>query len=154
MNKNFTKDDIIKKHQTNVKSAGSAFTLAGILGIVYIIRYFITGNFNFYFSLSFTEGMLKFIDKGTLTPTAGYVMLGIFIALYVIGIILIAVNPKNLIYALVVYASDFVFLIYQILSNLDTFTSDRLIDVIIHSFIIIFICVGLYSEKKLRKMEK
>lgn len=154
MNKNFTKEDIIKKHQTNVKSASSAFALAGILGIVYIVRYFITGNFNFYFSLSFTEGMLKFIDKGILTPTAGYTMMGAFMALYVVGIILIAVNPKNLIYSAVVYASDFVFLIYLILSNLDTFTPDSLIDVIIHGFIIIFICVGIYSEKKLRKIEK
>ena len=34
MKKTFTKEDIIKKHQTNVKSAASSFILAGILGLI------------------------------------------------------------------------------------------------------------------------
>ena len=53
MNKNFTKEDLIKKHETNVKSAASAFALSGILGLIYIVRFFITKNFDFYFSLTF-----------------------------------------------------------------------------------------------------
>lgn len=151
MNKNFTKEDIIKKHQTNVKSAGSAYCLAGILGVVYIVRYFITGNFNFYFSLSFTDGVLKSIEGGSLSLAAGYTMIGLFVALYVAGVILVAVNPKHLVYTLIVYLSDFACLLGQIFLNLDTFKPDRLIDVIIHCFIIIFIAVGIHSEKYLRK---
>lgn len=151
MNKNFTKEDIIKKHQTNVKSAWTAFTLAGILGIIYIVRYFITGNFNFYFSLSFTEGMLKFIENDILSSSAGYTIIGAFVVVYILADILIALKPKNLIIALMVYAFDFAFLVYQILSNLNSFNPDRLIDVIIHCFIIIFISVGIFSERYLRK---
>lgn len=154
MNKNFTKEDIIKKHQTNVKSAITAFCLAGILGVAYVVRYFIVGNFNFYFSLAYTEGVLKFIENGSMVPTVGYIMIGVFAALYIAGIILIAKNPRTLYYALVVYVNDFVFLIYLILSNLSTFTPDRLIDVIIHIFITIFISVGVASEKKLRKINE
>lgn len=151
MSKNFTKEDIIKKHQTNVKSAWTAFTLAGILGIVYIVRYFITGNFNFYFSLSFTDGVLKFIENDILPSTAGYTMICAFVFIYILADILIAVKPKHLVFALVVYAFDFAFLIYQILSNLNSFSPDGLIDVIIHCFIIIFITVGIFSERYLRK---
>lgn len=150
MNKNFTKEDIIKKHQTNVKSAQSAFVLAGMLGIIYIVRYFITGNFDFYFSLSFTQVWLSKVADGTAAADLGYTLSAIFIAIYFALCVVIAKKPLHLPKALSLYILDFAALIYSLITS-TAFSSDSLIDVILHLFITVFLIAGIKSEKALRK---
>ena len=94
MNKNFTKDDIIKKHETNVKSAFTAVALAGVLGLIYVLRYFITGNFNFHFSLSFPEMMVKLGHGETVTATVAYTATAVFFAFYILSAVLIMKDAK------------------------------------------------------------
>ncbi len=154
MNKNFTEEDIIKKHQTNVKSAQSAFALAGMLGIIYIVRYFITGNFDFYFSLSFTQAWLMKVAEGTASEDLGYSLIAVFIIAYLSLTAVIVKKPARLDSALGLYMIDFAYLIGCFIIKSSNITGDILIDVILHIFIIVFLIVGIKSEKKLREKQK
>ncbi len=151
MNKNFSKEDIIKKHQTNVKSAQGVFALAGMLGIIYIVRYFITGNFDFYFSLSFTQAWLMKIAEDPASEDLGYSMIAIFIIAY-LGLTVAAVKkPARLDSALGLYMIDFAYLIWFFIIKSSNFTADILIDVTLHIFVIVFLIFGVKSEKVLSK---
>ncbi len=156
MNKNFTKEDIIKKHETNVKSALTGFSLAGVLGIIYVVRYLITDNFDFHFSLSLPEMMLKLGHGGTVSSGAAWGVTGAFFALYIAVTVLVMKNPKYLKLALTLYVFDFICLIFFMFVVLrqfpDSFSNDLYIEVILHIFNILFLSVGVYSHGKLKKM--
>lgn len=158
MNKNFTKEDIIKKHETNVKSANTAFSLAGILGVIYVIRYFITDNFNFHFSLSLPEMMLKLGHGETVSPSVSYGVTAAFFAFYVLVTVLMIKNPKYIKLGLAFYAFDFLCLLFFMFVVLrqfpDSFSNDLYIEVIIHIFVILFLSIGVYSHGKLKKTDK
>ena len=154
MKKNFTKEDIIKKYKTNVTSAYTALSLAGLLGVIYVIRYFITGNFDFHFSLSIPETMLKLGHSETISPVAAYTVTAIFFAVYVLIIVLTLKNEKLLSAGLVLYALDFLcLLIFMFVIMKGVFSSSMYIEVIIHLFTILFLSVGVYSQKKLKEMK-
>lgn len=156
MNKNFTKEDIIKKHETNVKSANTAFFLVGVLGIIYVVRYFLTDNFDFHFSLSLPEMMLKLGHGGTVSSPVAYGITAIFFALYLLITVLTVKNPKFLKLALTLYSFDFLCLLFFMFVVLrqfpDSFSADLYIEVIIHIFVILFLSVGIYSHGKLIKI--
>ncbi len=158
MNKKFTKEDIIKKHETNVKSANTAFSLAGILGIIYVIRYFITDNFDFHFSLSLPEMMLKLGHGGTVNPATAYGITAAFFALYILIVVLMQKNQKFLSLGLAVYAFDLLcllFFMFVVLRQFPaSFSADLYIEVILHIFVILFLSVGVYSHGKLKNSEK
>lgn len=158
MNKNFTEKDIILKHETNVKSAFTAISLSGVLGIIYVIRYFITGNFDFHFSLSLPEMMLKLGHTGTVSTPVAYGVTAAFFVLYVLVTVLCLKNAGFLCAALALYAFDFVCLLsfMFILSQQfpDLFSADLYIEVIIHCFVILFLSVGVYSHRRLEKQKK
>lgn len=154
MNKNFTKEDIIKKHETNIKSAQSGFALAGVLGLIYIIRYFITGNFNFYFSLSVPEMMLKLSHSGEFNKAAAYGIMGVFLAVYIVFTVLNSKNTKWLKLSLGLYALDFVCLLVFIFAVMTKPVDSAVyIEVVIHFFVILFLSVGVYSDKKLKALK-
>lgn len=160
MSKISTKQDRIKKLQTNIKSAQSIFALSGILTLIYMVRYFITGNFNFYFSAYITEFALKVADESftsTITLSSGisYAIIGIFVLLF-IGCCVIATKPqKGLWVCLIFYALDFAALITgTALSVFGPFREEVIIDIIIHVFVILFLIVGVRSAKKLPELEK
>lgn len=157
MNKNFTKDDIIKKHETNVKSAFTGLSLAGILGVIYVVRYFITGNFNFHFSLSLPEMMLKLGHGYTVTPAVAYGITAAFFAVYFLVTVLAVKNPAFLKFGLALYAFDFLclfFFMFVVLRQFpESFSTDLYIEVIIHIFTILFLSVGVYSHGKLKKIK-
>ncbi|MBQ7117323.1 MAG: hypothetical protein IJN88_03850 [Clostridia bacterium] len=157
MNKNFTKEDIIKKHETNVKSAFTAVTLAGILGIIYVVRYFITGNFDFHFSLSVPEMMLKLGHGGTVAPPVSYGVTAVFFILYLLVAVLCLKNTKFLKAGLALYIFDFICLVFFIFflfrQSADSFSTDIFIEVILHLFVILFLSVGVYSDNKLKKIK-
>ena len=158
MNKKFTKEDIIKKHETNVKSSNTAFSLAGILGIIYIVRYFITGNFEFHFSLSLPEMMLKLGHGETVSPSVAYAVTAVFFAFYILVTVLMIKNPKFIKLGLTFYSFDFLCLLFFMFVVLrqfpDSFSNDLYIEVIIHVFVILFLSMGVYSHEKLKKSNK
>ncbi len=154
MNKNFTKEDIIKKHETNVKSANTAFTLVGILGIIYVVRYFITGNFDFHFSLSVPEMMLKLGHGEAVGSPVAYGVTAIFFLSYLLVTVLTVKNPKFIKLSLAFYALDFLCLLFFMFVVLrrfpELFSNDLYIEVILHIFVILFLSVGAYSHRKLK----
>ncbi len=156
MNRNFTEEDIIKKHETNVKSAFTGLSLAGVLGIIYVVRYFITGNFDFHFSLSLPEMMLKLGHGGTVSSAAAYGITAMFFVLYLSVTVLTVKNPRFLKFGLILYTFDFLCLIFFMFVVLrqfpESFSNDLYIEVILHIFNILFLSVGVYSHGKLKKI--
>ncbi len=153
MNKNFTKEDIIKKHETNVKSAFTALSLAGVLGIIYVIRYFITGNFDFHFSLSLPEMMLKHGLAGDVGKGLSYGVTAVFFVLYILVTVLCLRDAKFLKAGLCLYAFDSICLLFfMLVLTKAPIPTDLYIEVIIHCFVILFLSVGIYSHGKLKKL--
>lgn len=152
MKKSFTKEDIIIKHQTNVKSATSSFSLAGILGLIYIVRYFISKNFNFYFSLAFTEWMLRLADAGSIPIAAAIALVAVYVIIFAVITVLVAKNARKLIFALWFYAFDALCLISVGLFHGASLEPAFFIDVILHLFLFVFLIVGMKSERALRKI--
>lgn len=151
MNKDFTKEDILKKHETNIKSASTAILLSGILGLIYVVRYILSGNFNFYFSLSFTDMLLRLgEDKGGILVPA--IISVVYILMYTSFSVLMA-KSKNAIYAgLGIYLFDFACLIYSFVCIFPKpLDSAHFIDVIVHLFVITFLVVGIISQKKIKE---
>lgn len=153
MNKNFTKDDIIKKHNTNVISAGAMFIIVGVLGVIYIARFIIFGNFDFYFSLSFTDMLLKIgHEKGSFLVPA--ILIAAFLIIYLVATLMAAKNSKFLILPLGVYLFDFAALITCMAFLWEKpLNPDCYIELIVHIIITIFLIVGVRSERKLRYLK-
>ncbi len=151
---NYTYKDMLKKHETNVKSAVGGFGLAGILGLIYILRYFIKHNFDFYFSISFTEIMLRLTDNGTLSPVTGYSLIGAFVIVFIAVFLLALKDSKKLKPCLIMYIFDCICLVASIFIVFGgSVTPKFFIDVIIHIFIILFLSVGVKSVKELEKIK-
>ncbi len=147
----------IKKLQTNVKSAQSTYALAGVLALIYMARYFITGNFNFYFSSYIIEFLLKIsAPEITVNPlisaNTAYILIGVYIAVYVLsGVVMLKFN-KLLALCLGIYAVDFILLIAGTASGIfGSFSEDIFIDIIVHIFVTAFLAVGTYSAFRLSK---
>ncbi len=153
MKKNFTPEDIMKKHETNIKSATSGFTLAGVLGIIYIIRFFITKNFDFYFSLTFTELLLRLSDYGEIPDAFSYVLVADYVIAYLVIVVLIARNSKRLPLALGLYVFDCLCFVPLFLFH-RTIQPEYFIDVIVHLFVVVFLVVGIKSAKKVRQSDE
>lgn len=154
MNKNFTKEDIIKKHETNIKSAATVILLSGVLGLIYVVRYFFKGDFEFYFSLSFTDMILKMgHEKGSIILPA--VISVIFIFAYLSLSVLSGKNTKLLSVALCMYLFDFGSLICSLVFLYEKpLNPSCFIDVIMHLFVTVFLIVGIRSAKAMREAEQ
>lgn len=150
MNKNFTPEDIKQKHETNIKSATSGFALAGVLGIIYIVRFFITKNFDFYFSLTFTELFLRLSDCGDTPTVFSHVLIANYIAVYLIIAVLAAKNSKRLSLALGLYLFDCLCFIPLFIFH-GEIRPELFIDVIVHLFTVVFLIAGIKSVKKVRQ---
>ncbi len=149
MNKNFTAEDIQKKLQTDVKSAQTVFTLAIVLGIIYVVRYFFTRNFDSFFSLSFTDTLLNLSNDGKIPFVAAIVLVCLYIGVYIVLSVLSLRNSKYFTACLGIYIFDFACLLLQILVIYkSSFSTDSLIDVILHLFVVTFLVVGIRSYKK------
>ena len=159
MGKTLSKQDKIKKMQTNIKSAQSIFALSGILALVYVVRYFVTGNFNFYFSSYITEFALKAADENvistvTLSSTASYAILAVYAILFLVCCVLCLKTKFGLWACLVLHLLDYAALVLgTALSVLGAFREEILIDIIVHFFVLLFIAVGIYSTNKLPQIE-
>ena len=131
-----TTQDKIKKMQTNIKSAQSIFALSGILAIIYIVRYFTTGNFNFYFSSYITEFALKAADENvfttvSLSATAAYCILAVYSVIFLLCCGLCLKTKFGLWACLVLHLIDFAALIAgTALSVFGPFREEILIDAV------------------------
>lgn len=155
-----TTQDKIKKMQTNIKSAQSIFVLSGILALVYVVRYFVTGNFNFYFSSYITEFALKAADENiasavTLSNGASYALLAVYAVLFLLCCVLCLKSKIGLWACLTLHLTDYAALLAgTALSVFGSFREEIFIDIIVHFFVLLFIVVGIYSTYKLPKLLK
>ena len=155
-----TTQDKIKKMQTNIKSAQSIFALSGILAIIYIVRYFTTGNFNFYFSSYITEFALKAADENvfttvSLSATAAYCILAVYAVIFLLCCVLCLKSKLGLWACLTLHLTDYAaLLVGTALSVFGSFREEIFIDIIVHFFVLLFIVVGIYSTYKLPKLLK
>ncbi len=150
MNRNFTKEDIIKKYQTNVKSAMTAFVIAIVLGVIFVLRFLIKKNTDYFFSLTVTEVILGFSDS-LLLPL---LLIALYFLVYILLLVGAGKNTRFLKGCLGIYAVDTAVLLGRaaaLFSQSDI--SVMAVDIIFHLFIIIFLSVGIYSDKKLEKLE-
>lgn len=153
MRKNeFTAEDRLKKHETNVKSAISGYCLAGILGLVYIIRFIITKNLDFYFSLTFTRLMLVFGIEGKISTVVSLVLSAGFILAYFLVAVLAVKDAKSLWLCLGVYVLDCLCFV-PLAFALSGITPDFFIDVIVHVFVIVFLAAGIASSRKINPVK-
>lgn len=155
MKKNFTKAEIVKCHETNIKAASSLYLLAGALCAVYIVRFFITKNFDFYFSLAFSDMFLKLGASGEISQAAGSIVAIAFLLIYFIVGILAAKKEKLYPLMLVVYAADFICLLFcDFILWQKPESTDFLIDIICHIWVLLFVTVGFRSHRILSKETK
>ncbi len=150
MKKKFTPEEVIKRHQTNVKAAGSLYSLAGALCAVYILRYFITGNFNFYFSLAFPDMFLKLGHSGEINKLLSVVAALGFLLLYFLLGLLVVKKPKLFPILTVLYTADTICLFFcDFILWTKPESTDFLIDIICHIWVLFFLFAGLRSQRKL-----
>lgn len=150
MAKNFTSEDKRKKHETNIKSAVSGYGLAGLLGLVYVIRYFIKGNFDFYFSLSFTELLLRLADGEKIPTALSYALMGLFGAVYIIALIFMSKDASKLKLGFGIYLFDCMCLI-PLAMVMGGIQPEFFIDVTVHLFVVVFVSAGLHSFRQLQQ---
>ncbi len=152
MKKKFTAEEIIKSHETNIKAATSLYTLAGALYAIYALRYFITGNFNFYFKLAFADMFLKLGEADEIPFALGVVLALLSLIIYILPGTKLMKNHKLFIPAAIIYIVDTVCLLFCdfVLWGMPQ-NSDFLIDVICHLWVFVFVIVGLRSAKALKK---
>lgn len=149
----------IKKLETNIKSAQSTYALAGVLALIYIARYFITGNFEFYFSSYITEFLLKASDQNVLAEPlfsfgAACGGIAVFVILYIAFGIVMLKNTIGMWLCFALYALDFAFLIIgSLTAPFGPVTEEIFIDIIVHLFVILFLTVGAFSSGKLKKIK-
>lgn len=146
MKKQFTEEEKKLKLETNIKSAMTGYFLSGVLGIIYIVRFIITKNFDFYFSLAFNEFFLRRAhNEGSYV--FAYVLIAAYMAVYFIVALIAGKNSKRLSVALGMYVFDCVFLIPLFIMQ-GEIRPEMFIDVIVHAFVIIFLVVGVKSAKE------
>lgn len=152
MKKNFTAEEKIKVHNTNIKAAHSLYLLSGVLSLIYTARYFITGNFNFFFTLGISDMLLKLGDSGEISLILSYVLTAVFYLIY-FGIGIAITKKQSLFPALLaIYSVDTAcllfcdFMLWEKPQN-----TDFLIDIICHFWVLLFLIVGTKSLVALKK---
>ncbi len=152
MKKNFTAEEIIKSHETNIKAATSLYTLAGALCGIYILRFFITKNFNFYFTLAFPDMFLKLGDSGELPFAVGVVLALAALLAYIIPGAFLMKKHTLFPLAVIIYIADTLCLLFcDFVLWSKPESSDFVIDIICHLWVLLFLFVGLSSARALKK---
>lgn len=149
-----------KRYQTNLKSASGTFAMAAVLNLIYIVKFAISKNFDFWFGFYATQYILKaskFTDLygGAISKTVAAVLLGAVIIASIVLILLLNKNAKNLWICLAVYLADTAFMAWGFITDrFSDFTQGSLIDLIFHIFVLLFVAVGIVSHIKHEKEAK
>lgn len=152
------KEELTKKYNTYVKSGIGAMIIALVMTLVYIIRVFLTGGAEFWFSTYITQYMLKsssFFPQygGDFPKSAAITVIAVCFFAYLIFSILSQKKPVFLYPILVLYFADTVMNIVCLCLNVfGDYSQNSLIDVIFHLFVFAFISVAVYGSKKLKKL--
>ncbi|MDO4380125.1 MAG: hypothetical protein Q4D20_04540 [Clostridia bacterium] len=147
-----------KRYRTDIKSAQGVAAMALVLSLVYIVRWLITKEFDFYFCTSVTEFLLKAASfsenfRGSIPAAAAIAGAAVYIGLYILGVILGQKDPKKLWFTLILYLADTVFLLAIDFSGyFAPFAKENVIDIVFHAFLLVFLIVGVSSVKKLTAM--
>ena len=155
MKKKFTAEEIIKSHETNIKAATSLYTLAGALFAIYALRYFITGNFNFYFKLAFADLFLRLGDSGEIPLAVGIVLAVISLIAYNLPGAFLMKKHSLFKAATAIYIADTICLLlcdFVIWGKPEN--SDFMIDIITHLWVLLFLIVALRSARKLKEGQR
>lgn len=152
MSKNFTKEDRIKKHQTNIKSAQTVLILAGVLGLIHIAQFVFSASNGFYFSFAVPALMFDLLANDSVSSFVAWAVTAVFLILYFVFFILSGKNAKWLCGSLAVYLTNLAFCFYRIFVYYgSSVTEEKYISLAVHIFITVFLVVGIISDKKLSK---
>ena len=149
----------LKRIQTDIKSAQGAMAMSLALTLIYIVRALIARNLDFYFSLYTVEFLIKASEfapgfKGSLPGAAAIAVMVAFIAAAAVFTVLAQKKPVFLYGCLAVYGFDTIFMLIGKFSGyFSPFEQTELIDVIIHSFILVFLIIGVIAQEKLKKFD-
>lgn len=156
---NMNSEHLEKRYKTDIKSAQGVVAMTTMLTVIYIIRRLFTGRFDFYFCTAVTEFLLKAAQfspeyRGALPNAAAIAGIVVYIGLFIAAVILSQKKVKLLWFSLALYTFDTVFLLAVDLSGyFGSFAPEYLIDIIFHLFILVFLVVGIHSDKKLEKLK-
>lgn len=145
-----------KYYLSYIKSAQTALSVSFILNIVYVLRFIISKNFDFYFSVYTTEFFMKLsgffsVYESKISKLSGAVIIAFVILVFAIILIISLKNSKFLSVGLLLYLLDFAFLLWGFFKNpFSDITEGVYIDICFHILIIIFLSVGIYSNKKMK----
>lgn len=148
----------IRRLQTDIKSAQGGMAMAMLLTLIYMIRAFISGNLNFYFSFYTVEFFMKYSDffsefKGTFPFAASAAVIVVFMILAIIFTVLSQKKPAFLFVCLALYGFDTVFMLVGKLSGFfSPLAQEDFIDIIVHGFILTFLVIGVIGYKKYRAL--
>lgn len=156
--KHMNSEQLKKRYKTDIKSAQGIIAMATVLTIIYVVRWLFTKEFDFYFCTSFTEFLLKAAQfspqcRGSLPNAVAIAGAVCYVVIYVVAVILAQKKPQTLWLSLALYVFDTVFLLaIDITGYFGAFTAEYFIDIIFHLFILLFLCVGIYANKKIKKL--
>ena len=152
MKKKFTAEEKLKRCKTNIKAATSLYTLSAALFTVYVVRYFITGNFNFYFKLAFADLFLKLGDGGEIPFALGIALALVSLLIYILPGAFLMKKYGLFPLTVAIFVADTVCLLFCdfVLWGKPEGTS-FLIDIICHLWVLLYLIVGLRSARELKK---
>lgn len=148
-----------KYYATYIKSAQGSLGLVLILNIIYTIRFFIKKEFDFFFSLYTAEFMLKCggFAEGyeKVFPAAASIAGVIFVTLVFIMLTAFCTKKTGCIkYGFGIYLIDTAFLIYGAATNpFGDVNENVFVDIIFHFITLLLLVVGIYAERKSRKIK-
>ncbi len=155
MQPNKNSNRLEKRYRTDIKSAQGVGAMSLILTLINVIFLLISKSY-FYFDTAVTHSLLKLVaqkqdfEESIALPCIG---IALYLALYIVGILLSQKNPKNLWILLVLYSIDTaVLLITEIFGVFEPFEKEDIIDMVFHVFLMLFLIVGVRAVKKLKDM--
>ena len=155
MKKKFTAEENIIRCKTNIKAATSLYTLAGALFAVYTVRYFITGNFNFYFKFAFADLFLKLGDKGEIPLALGIALALVSLLIYILPGAFLMKKHSLFPIAVLIYIADTACLLFcDFVLWGKPEGSDFIIDIAAHLWVLLYLVVGLRSARKLKEGQR
>lgn len=149
-----------KLYLSYIKSADTAITVAFVLNLVYVVRFILSRNFDFFFSLYTTQFALKGggffgIYEGSISKSLSVIIVALSFLVLLAALLLPLKNPSFLTFSLIAYSLDTAFLIFGFIKNpFFDINEGSYIDLIFHLFILLFIFVGIYANNKLKNSEQ
>lgn len=153
-----SRDDLIKRYRTDIKSAQGVIAMATVLSLIFIIEGAFSRSFDFLFSTALTQFFLKAAEfspdfNGSLPTFVSIAGTAVCFLLFIVALILARKDVKKLWFGLALYSFDTAFLIgVDISGYFGAFKKEDIIDLVFHAFIMVFLVVGIAAVRKLEKM--